>query len=175
MCKCQKNGETFLKQILPVPDSSPSSSVETYYLSLVHFLCGNRKICVNASYPLTGDMHYKIQDVSFLGQNTYGVTVLAYGEVHYVPYIPNNGQCCSPCPKVDYIFEQFTIPVYNRQGAPNVNICNESSVVDVSPANVKDCCSVTNAVQIDTVFSVSVSNGSKSLGGNTPQSLNKTK
>ena len=159
-----------------MPSASPSANVETYYLSLVHFLCGNRKICVNASYPLTGNLHYKIQDISFLGQNTYGVTILAYGEVHYVPYVPNNGQCCNPCPKVDYIFEQFTVPVYSKQGTPTVTIYNETSVVDVSPANVKDCCNVTNAVQIDTVFTVAESSNQNPSGGEVaPQNLTKTK
>lgn len=152
-CKCEGNGKTVLNSILL--SGVPTATSQVYALDFTHWLCGNRKICINSSFPLSGVLMFHVADITFLGQNTYDVTINYTGQVSYLPYVKGGcNPCCEPCPKTDYIFGQFTVPVISATGVPTVVINTTGALVVVSPANVEDCCNVTNAVDIETVITV---------------------
>lgn len=67
-CNCNKNGKTVLNSILVSGVSTATSQV--YALDFTHWLCGNRKICINSSYPLSGLINFNVVDIVSLGQNT---------------------------------------------------------------------------------------------------------
>lgn len=154
MNNCNKNGKTVLNSILL--SGVPTATSQVYALDFTHWLCGNRKICINGSYPLIGSMNFQVRDVTFIGQNTYNVTIGYNGQVSYLPYVKGCNPCCDPCPKSDFVFGQFTVPVISATGVPTVTLNTTNSIVVVSPANVDDCCNVTNAVEIETTLTVGV-------------------
>nr|DAG80425.1 MAG TPA: hypothetical protein [Bacteriophage sp.] len=151
-CNCNKNGKTVLNSILVSGVSTATSQV--YALDFTHWLCGNRKICINSSYPLSGLINFNVVDIVSLGQNTWNVSIGYTGQVTYLPFVRGCNPCCDPCPKTDFIFGQFTVPV-NSATAPTVTLSTTGANVVVSPANVEDCCNITNAVEIETVLTVS--------------------
>lgn len=150
-CNCEKNGKTVLNSILL--SGVPTATTQVYALDFTHWLCGNRKICINSSYPLSGAMNFNVIDVVSLGQNTWNATISYTGQVSYLPHVRGGNQCCDPCPKSDFVYGQFTVPV-NSVTAPTVTLNTTGAKVVVSPANVDDCCNITNAVEIETVLTV---------------------
>lgn len=155
-CSCKKNGATYLNSIIPVENGTSVATQQQYYLDFTHYLCNNRKICVTGSYPLIASLTYQVKDVSYVGQKTYAATIVYSGQVSYLPYQKGCNPCCDPCPKSDFIFGSFSVPVYSATGVPTVDLDTANQNILVSPANVEDCCNITNAVELETTLIVNV-------------------
>jgi hypothetical protein len=146
MCKCKKNGETNFQSINLVPTATPSATSQEYMLDLVHYLCGNRKVCINGSYPLQGVLNCTVDGSPVsVGNNAYAVTVNVTGSVNYKPYVQG---CCDVCPKQDFVGLKLTIPVYSATGVPTVTLSTAGSVVYTTAIATQDCCSITNEVRM---------------------------
>lgn len=149
-CNCN-NGQTYLNSLVPVPGATAASA--TYVMDLTHYTCGNRKICINGAFPLTSDLNYKVLSVQSCGNSCYNCDILVSGTVTYMPY--RQGQNCgcgcqsNPCPVTENIWTTLSVPVTSA-ATPTVT----AGIANVSPTNVRDCCSVTNAVSITTSFNV---------------------
>lgn len=148
MCKCKKNGDTVLQSINLVPTGTLTATSQEYMLDLVHYLCGNRKVCINGSYPLQGVLNFAVNGSPIsIGNNAYEVTIDVTGSVNYRPYIPN---CCDPCPRQDFVGLKIVVPVYSATGVPTVTLDSASSIVATSAVATQDCCSVTNEIRMVT-------------------------
>lgn len=149
-CNCN-NGQTYLNSLVPLPGATAASA--TYVMELTHYTCGNRKICINGAFPLTANLNYTILGIQSVGNNAYNLDVLVSGTCTYMPY--RQGQNCgcgcqgSPCPVTENIWTTISVPVASET-EPTIT----AGTCKVSPANVKDCCNVTNAVAITTSFNV---------------------
>lgn len=140
------NGMTYVNTCIPAPGATATDA--TYVLDLTHYLCGNRKVCVNASYPITADLNYQVRGVEAVGNDTFNCEILVYGTCTYQPH--KMGCNCSSCPVTDNIWAVLSVPVTAATSptlTPGTSVCG--------PANVRDCCNVTNAVSITTSFNVS--------------------
>lgn len=147
MCNCRKNGATDLVQLTPVVTGTPVATTQTYYVDLLHYLCGNRKICVSSSYPLSSSLSYTVGTPEYVGNDTYSFPIVVTGSVTYIPYVRNS--CgCNPCPMQDFIMTQFSVPVYSATGTPTATVV--AGTTQTNPANVEDCCSLTNSCEIET-------------------------
>lgn len=142
-CRCKSNGATYLNEIMPLP-AAAASTTATYVIDLTHYLCGNRKICINSAYPPAADLKYQVQEVVGVGNGAYNATILCTGTLTYQPYYHNCANGCTPCPVSEGIVCQFTVPVTSAT-APTLTA---GSCV-VSPANVQECCTLCNAVQME--------------------------
>lgn len=155
-CNCNSNnGKTYVDSKLPLPKSTASATNTTYVLDLTHFLCGNRKLCANAAYPISATLNYRVIEISPVGNGAYDCTILCTGQCTYMPYKCGCGNCCQEnrCPQTDNIFCQFTVPLTSAN-IPTLT----AGICDCDPANVSDCCNTTNAVSISS--SINVNQGS---------------
>ena len=141
-----KNGMTYIDTCIPVPEATAANA--TYVCEMTHYLCGNRKICINSAFPTTTSLSYIPQNIESVGNSVYNCDVLVTGTVTYMPYICG-GNSCNMCPKTDNIWTTLSIPVTSST-LPTIT----AGIAKTSPANVKDCCSVTNAVSITSSFNV---------------------
>ena len=85
------NGMTYVNTCIPAPGATATDA--TYVLDLTHYLCGNRKVCVNAAYPLTANLNYQVRGIEDVGNKTFNCDILVYGTVTYMPH----KQGCNPC------------------------------------------------------------------------------
>lgn len=147
MCKC-RNGETVLTSLAVVPTGTQSATSQEYMLDLTHYLCGNRKVCINGSYPLQGVLNFSLDGTPVsVGNNAYAVTINVTGSVAYKPYMQG---CCEVCPRQDLVGLKVVIPVYSATGVPTVALSNASSIVATSAVATQDCCTITNVVRMVT-------------------------
>lgn len=142
------NGLTYVNTCIPAPGATATDA--TYVLDLTHYLCGNRKVCVNGAYPITANLNYQVRGVEPVGNDTYNCEILIYGTCTYQPHKQGCGSCCNPCPLTDNIWAVVSVPV-TAATAPTIT----AGTCECSPANVRDCCNVTNAVSVRTSFNVS--------------------
>lgn len=149
-CNCN-NGQTYLNSIVPVPGATADSA--TYVMDLTHYTCGNKKICINGAFPITADLNYKVLSVESCGNDCYNCDILCTGTVTYMPYRQGQncgcGCQCNPCPVTENVWTTISVPVTSAD-IPTVT----KGIANCSPANVKDCCNVTNAMSITTSFTV---------------------
>lgn len=147
---CNYNGQTFVNTCIPAPGSTATDA--TYAIDLTHYTCGNRKICANGAYPITGDLKYKaVGTPQPIGNDTYVQDVLVTGTVTYMPYRygQNQGGCCCQCPVTENVWATVSVPV-TTDTTPTIT----AGEVIASPTNLKDCCSLTNAVSLVGSFNV---------------------
>lgn len=144
------NGQTYVNTCVPVPGASATSA--TYVVDLTHFTCGNRKICANGAYPVTGSLSYKVLDApKSVGNNSYVVDVLITGTCTYLPYRTGQSTCgcgCN-CPISENVWATVSVPVASA-AVPTIT----AGDVLASPTNLRDCCSVTNAVSLVSSFNL---------------------
>lgn len=162
-CNCNSNnGKTYINSILPLPKAVASATSTTYVFDLTHYLCGNRKLCINAAYPLSAVLNYQVQSIEPVGNGAYDCTILCTGQCTYMPYKCGCNSCnpcnncnpCNICPQTDYIFCQFNIPL-TSETVPTLT----AGIAVCDPANVSDCCNTTNAVSISSSLLVSQRGG----------------
>lgn len=152
MCKC-KNGATIAQNVIAVPTGTASATTQEYMVDLLHYLCGNRKVCVNGQFPLSAVLNFSlVGSPTSIGNDAYSCTINVTGSLTYEPFVQG---CCNVCPRQDYIGLQITIPVYSATGVPTVTLSNASSVVDCSTI-ANNCCTITNMVRMQTSFVVNV-------------------
>ena len=141
---CNQNGQTYVNTCIPVPGATATDA--TYVVDLTHYTCGNRKICANGAYPVTADLNYKaVGAPQSVGNDSYVQDVLITGTCTYMPYRNGQNQCgcgCN-CPVTENVWATVSVPVASAT-APTIT----AGDVIASPTNLKDCCSVTNAVSL---------------------------
>ena len=145
------NGRTFVNTCIPSPDATGDSA--TYVVDLTHYTCRNRKICANGSYPITADLNYRVIGTpQSVGNGVYQCDVLITGTCTYMPYVSGNGcGCgCNVCPVTENIWATVSVPVTSS----TVPTLTKGSAI-AQPTNLKDCCTITNAVSIVDSFNVS--------------------
>lgn len=147
-CNCQ-NGQTYVNTCIPVPGATATSA--SYVLDLIHYLCGNKNICVSSSYQPTASLSYNVLSVESVGNSSYNCNIQVTGTITYMPYKGNN--CSCNCPKTDNIFATLSVPV-TASTTPTITA---GGTVQCSPANTVDCCSVCNAVSVVCSFNVAQS------------------
>ena len=138
------NGQTFVNTLTPAPGATATNA--TYVVDLTHYTCGNRKICANGAYPVTGNLSFRAQGApQSVGNDTYVLDVLITGSVTYMPY--RNGQnacgCGCNCPVTENVWAVVSVPV-TSDTVPTIT----AGDVLASPTNLRDCCSITNAVSL---------------------------
>ena len=144
------NGRTFVNTILPVPGATDADA--TYVVDLTHYTCGNRKICANGAYPISSQLAAQVYNAPrSVGNDAYVVDILLTGTVSYMPY--RNGQnacgCGCQCPETENVWAIVSVPVASAT-APTVT----AGTVLANPANLSDCCNVTNAVSLVCSFNL---------------------
>lgn len=149
-CNC-KNGTTEVDFLTLVPGGEAANA--TYIMSLTHNTCGNRKLCASGLYPISANLQYQVSGAPVsLGNGTYCCEVDCTGTVTYMPYRCGDGRdgCCNNhCMVTDNIFCKICVPC-SSAAVPTIT---GGSVVAV-PTNLRDCCSVTNAVALTTSINV---------------------
>ncbi len=142
---CNNNGQTYVNTCIPAPGATAESAV--YVVDLTHYTCGNRKICANGAYPVTANLNYRVIGApQSVGNNTWQVDVLITGQVTYMPYVQGQNRCgcgCNACPVTENIWASVSVPVASAT-TPLV----EGGEAIAQPTNLRDCCSITNAVSI---------------------------
>lgn len=138
------NGRTFVNTCIPAPGATAANA--TYVVDLTHYTCGNRKICTNGAFPVQANLNYKaVGAPQPVGNGTYVQDILITGSCTYMPY--KNGQnrcgCDCNCPITENVWATVSVPVASAT-APTVT----AGEVIASPTNMKDCCSLTNAVSL---------------------------
>ena len=147
-CNNNYNGRTFVNTVTPAPGATATDA--TYVVDLTHYTCGNRKICANGAYPVTADLNYKASgSPQSVGNDTYVQDVLITGTCTYMPYRNGQGSCGCNCPVTENIWAVVSVPV-SAATAPTIT----AGDVIASPTNLKDCCSITNAVSLVCSFNV---------------------
>lgn len=141
------NGMTYVDFLTLVPGGTAEDA--TYQLSLTHYCCGNRKVCINEALPISANLQFQVLGTPrSLGNDTYCCDVLCTGTCTYMPY--TCGCQCNQCPVTDNIYTTLCVPC----SSADVPIITAGTSVAM-PTNVKACCNVTNAIGINCSFNVS--------------------
>lgn len=150
------NGQTFVNNV--IPSCGCKEDEPKFLLDLVHFLCGNRKLCVDSIHPITSELSAKLLNCPIdVGNDLYDAEILISGTVTYIPYRCGNqyNQCsCNQCPITDNVWAIVNVPI-SKENIKEIKLGN----VIVEPTNVKDCCRVTNAVSLVTSMQITTSAG----------------
>lgn len=149
-CNNNFNGQTFVNTLTPAPGATAESA--TYVVDLTHYTCGNRKICANGAYPVTADLNFKASGApQSVGNDTWVQDVLITGTCTYMPYRngQNNCGCGCNCPVTENVWAVVSVPVSSAT-APTLT----GGETIASPTNLRDCCSITNAVSLVCSFNV---------------------
>ena len=149
------NGSTIVNTCIPVPGATATDA--TYVIDLPHYLCGNRKVCANSAFPIAANLAYQVLSVEDLGNGAFNANIFITGQVSYKPYRcgNNNGCGCEDnCYRNDNIWTTVSVPVTSAT-APTIT----AGLCKCAPANLTDCCSVSNAVSVVTSFNVSSAAG----------------
>ena len=143
-----RNGETYINTLVPVPGGTATDT--DYVIDLTHYLCGNRKVCANSAFPITADLNYKVLSVEPAG-DAYAANIFISGQVNYKPYRNGSSSCgCEDnCYKTDNVWCTCSIPL-TTSTTPTVT----GGDVNASATNLRDCCSISNAVSLVTSFNV---------------------
>ena len=146
---CNRNGQTYVNTCIPAPGATETSA--TYVVEMTHFTCGNKKICANGSFPVTANLNYRVMGTpQSVGNETYQVDVMITGQVTYMPYVSGQGMCgCNVCPVTENVWATVSVP-WASSDTPDVVAGNALA----NPTNLKDCCSITNAVSIVDSFAL---------------------
>lgn len=158
---CYNNGQTYVNTCIPAPGATAADA--TYVVDLTHFTCGNRKICANGAYPVTGNLQYKaVEAPRPVGNDTYVQDILITGTCTYMPYRNGQNQCgcgCN-CPVTENVWATVSVP-WGAATSPAIT----AGEVEASPTNLKDCCPITNAMSLVGSFNLATaaaaSNGAK--------------
>ena len=141
---CYQNGQTYVNTCIPVPGATAANA--TYVVDLTHYTCGNRKICANGAYPVTGNLSYRaVGAPQSVGNASYVQDILITGSVTYMPYRQGQNTCgcgCN-CPITENVWATVSVPVASAT-APTVT----SGEVIAEATNLRDCCNITNAVSM---------------------------
>lgn len=145
---CNVNGQTYVNTLSPVPGATATDA--TYVADLTHYTCGNRKICANGAYPVTGDLKYRAVGVpQSVGNDAYVLDVLITGTCTYMPYRYGQQNNCCNCPVTENVWATVSVPV-SSETIPTIT----AGDVIATPTNLKDCCSLTNAVSLVCSFNL---------------------
>lgn len=137
------NGKTNVVSLTTIPGGTAANA--SYLLQLEHFLCGNRKLCINDAYPLVSDLKFTpVGTPVSVGNGAYCCEVAVTGTVTYMPYA-----CGCGCARQDQVFCSICVPC----SAATVPTITGGTAV-VAPTNVQPCCNITNAVAITTSLNV---------------------
>ena len=143
---CNNNGKTFVVSLTTVPGGTAANA--NYLLALDHYTCGNRKLCVNESYPVTADLKATAMGLPVnVGNGGYCQEVLISGTCTYMPYVC--GCNCNVCPRTENIYCTICVPC-SAATTPTLTIGNSVA----SPTNAQTCSNVTNCVAITTSLNV---------------------
>lgn len=146
-----------MASVAPVAFAPASTTESMFGVSLMHFLCDNRKYCINSSFAPSANLAYSIGKIQPVGNDTYAVEVFITGTLTYLPHRPvpcGCNPCGEVCPVQEPVYAKAIVNVYST-AVPTPTVAG-SGVAVVNPANVVDCCTVTNAVQILSEFTVTV-------------------
>lgn len=143
-CQNNYNGRTFVNTVIPVPGATATDA--TYVVDLTHYTCGNRKVCANGAYPISGQLAYSVYNAPrAVGNDAYVVDILITGTVSYMPY--RNGQsqsgCGCNCPVTENVWAIVSVPVASAT-VPTIT----AGTVLANPTNLTDCCNLTNACSL---------------------------
>jgi len=143
---CNNNGKTFVVSLTTIPGGTAADA--NYLLQLDHYTCGNRKLCVNDSYPITADLKATAIGAPVnVGNDAFCQEVLISGTCTYMPYVC--GCSCGVCPRSENIYCSICIPCSSAV-SPTLTIGNSVA----APTNVQPCCNITNAIAITTSLNV---------------------
>lgn len=146
MANCNNNGKTFVVSLTTIAGGTATSG--TYLLSLDHYTCGNRKLCVQESFPVTADLKATpIGAPVSVGNDNYCQEVLISGTCTYMPYVC--GCQCNVCPRTENIYCTICVPC-STATTPTLTI----GTTIASPTNVQACCNITNVIAITTSINV---------------------
>lgn len=148
-CNCNnRNGETYVNTLVPVPGGTATDT--DYVIDMTHYLCGNRKVCANSAFPISCNLNYQVLSVDAVG-DVYVANIFISGQVNYKPYRNGSNACgCDDnCYKTDNIWASISVPV-TTAATPTVT----GGAVRCAATNLRDCCSVSNAVSLVTSFNV---------------------
>ena len=148
-CNCNRNGETYINTLVPVPGATADAA--SYVLDLTHYLCGNRKVCASSAFPIAANLNYQVISVEEVGKGVYNANIFVTGQISYKPY-RNGNTCCGcedRCYKTDNIWASLSVPVTTAD-VPTIT----PGICKCAATNLRDCCSVSNAVEITTSFLV---------------------
>ena len=102
------------------------------------------------TYPVAADLNYKASGLpQSVGNDTYVQDVLITGTCTYMPYRNGQNSCGCNCPVTENIWAVVSVPV-TAATAPTIT----AGDVIASPTNLKDCCSLTNAVSLVCSFNL---------------------
>lgn len=148
-CNCNKNGETYINTLVPVPGATADSA--SYVVDLIHYLCGNRKVCANSAFPIACNLNYQVLSVDEVGKGVYNANIFVTGQVSYKPYRSgcNSCGCEDNCYRNDNVWVTLSVPVTSQE-TPTIT----PGICKCAAANLRDCCSVSNAVSVTTSFLV---------------------
>lgn len=148
------SGSTYVNTCIPVPGATATDA--TYVIDLTHYLCGNRKVCANSAFPIAATLNYQVVSVDSLGNDSYNANIFITGQVSYKPYQSGSNSCgCSDnCYRNDNVWATVSVPV-TSETAPTIT----AGVCKCAATNLRDCCSVSNAVSIVTSFNVASTAG----------------
>ena len=143
------NGETYVNTLVPVPGATAEQA--SYSLDLTHTLCGNRRVCANSAFPIAANLNYQVLSVDELGKGVYNANIFITGQVSYKPYRNGSNYCgCEDnCYKTDNIWVSLSVPVTTAD-VPTIT----PGICKCEATNLRDCCTVSNAVRIETSFMV---------------------
>ena len=143
---CNNNGKTFVVSLTTVPGGTAANA--NYLLALDHYTCGNKKLCINESYPVTADLKATAMGLPVdVGNGTFCQEVLINGTVNYMPF--KCGCQCGVCPVTETIYCSICVPC-SSAATPTLTI----GASKAAPTNVQPCCNVTNCVAITTTLNV---------------------
>ena len=141
------NGKTYVVSLTTIPGGTAANA--SYLLALDHYLCGNRKLCTQESFPVTADLKFTPMGTPVnVGNGSYCCEVLVSGNITYLPYTGNNCNC-GVCPRTEGIYSSICIPC-SSAAVPTIT-AGESVAV---PTGALPCCNITNAVAITTSLNV---------------------
>ena len=154
------NGSTVVNTCIPVPGATAEDA--TYVIDLTQYLCGNRKVCANSSFPIAAVLNYQVVSVDNVGNGAYNANIFITGQVSYKPYKSGNNYCpCEDnCYRTDNVWATVSVPI-TVADAPAVT----AGDCKCAATNLSDCCSVSNAVSIVTSFNVVSKAAAASDGG----------
>ena len=142
-----RNGETYVNTLVPVPGGTATDT--DYVIDLTHYLCGNRKVCANSAFPISCNLNYQVLSVDAVG-DAFVANIFITGQVNYKPYrCGNQCGCGDDCFRSDNIWATVSVPV-TTAAIPTVT----GGAVKCAATNLRDCCSVSNAVSLVTSFNV---------------------
>lgn len=146
---CNLNGRTVLLSKDLVITGTPAATQQQYSVSLLQYLTCNRKICVTSAFPLSGALNAQVVGTPLaIGNDTYKVNIVITGTVTYQPYKRNCNSCCQPSTRTEDVYIVLTADIYSTT-TPTVTLGANAVTPVVSPANVQDCCNLTNVLELD--------------------------